>query len=244
MTPARLRRLPGRARAVVIVPCGAIEQHGSHLPVGTDTLLAAAWLERALPLLPRGAAWIAPAIEIGKSNEHAGYPGTLDCGAELLLAQCDAIAEQVAAWGFRTLAFVNAHGGNSAVLALAARAIHAHLGLRTALLSNWQKPDLHSARERDWGFHAGEFETSLLLALNAGAVDLASARDAYPVSSDNGSPLQPENAPATFAWITRDLSPSGVLGAPSQASAEKGRRWLDEGARELARRLLALRARR
>lgn len=237
---ASIRRLPGRARALVVVACGAVEQHGGHLPVGTDTLLARAWLERALPLLPPGRVWLGPPLEIGKSNEHAGFPGTLDCGARLLLAQADAIAAQVAAWGFRTLALVNTHGGNASVLAVAARAAHTRHGLRAALLSNWHKPALHSPREAAWGFHAGEFETSLLLALEPGAVDAAAAVDAYPVSCDTEAPLRPEKAPATHAWTTRGLSPSGVLGAPSQATAGKGRRWLDDGARELARRLRAL----
>jgi creatinine amidohydrolase len=227
-------------RALAIIPTGSIEQHGPHLPVGVDSILGQAWLTRALPLLPADApVWVAPALTYGKSNEHAGFPGTLSLSAisfrALLLAQ----ARQLAALGFRSIAVFNTHGGNSSTVTMTLREIQTTLGLRAVMLGfNWQ-PDL-SPQEAAYGFHAGEFETSLMLACAPELTRMELASCDYPARLDDPGLLRPEAAPATFSWISSDISSRGVMGDATVATREKGEAWFREGSAALAREILRL----
>ena len=117
MTLRRIRALPDKAWAPVILATGAIEQHGPHLPVAVDALMGQVWLSLALARLPAGAScYVAPPITIGKSNEHTGFPGTLMISRDTLRSQILAVARQAQAWGFRSIAVINTHGGNVPVL--------------------------------------------------------------------------------------------------------------------------------
>ena len=230
MTLRQIAALPDKAWAPVIVVCGAIEQHGPHLPVAVDSLLGQVWIERTLPLLPADAScYLAPPITIGKSNEHAGFPGTLTISKDTLRAQLLAIARQVHAWGFRQLAVLHTHGGNSAVAAYTLREITATLGLRCGLLSAKIEPGL-PAQELAFGYHANTMETALLLALAPHLVDLPAAVCEYSGRLSDPGELRAERAAATMAWITSDLSKSGILGDAPAGTAEKGRAWLDQTA--------------
>jgi creatinine amidohydrolase len=143
MSGARIRTLPDRAWAPVLLATGAIEQHGPHLPVAVDALMGQVWTERVLALLPPDVpCYVAPPITIGKSNEHAGFPGTLMISKETLRGQLHAIARQLSAWGFRQLAVLNTHGGNSGVLACTLRELEPAHGLRATLLTNGAIADL------------------------------------------------------------------------------------------------------
>ena len=230
MTPERIATLPDKAWAPVIVATGAIEQHGPHLPVAVDALMGQIWLSLALARLPAGAsAYVAPPITIGKSNEHSGFPGTRTISRDTLRALLLAVARQVRAWGFHQLAVLNTHGGNSSVLKYTVREIQATFGLRSGLLR--PKLDLDvSAQEAAYGFHAGEVETSWIMAAAGSLVRPAAAGCEYPARLGDPGELRPESAPATFAWTTRDLSKTGVMGDATAATAAKGARWLDHGA--------------
>jgi len=242
LTRDELEALPDKARALVILPTGAIEQHGPHLPVGVDALLGQAWLAHALPKLPAGCpVYVAPPIMVGKSNEHTGFPGTLSVSAATLRRQVIALATQLKALGFRQLALLNTHGGNSAVLVYTVREIQATLGLRAGLLSGYFRPEL-PPQEAAYGFHAGEWETSLLLAAAPELVLMDRAVCEYPARLDDPGELRPEDAPAVFSWLTRDVSQSGVMGNAPAATADKGRAWLDDASTALARRLAELAA--
>lgn len=226
-TPRQIQALPDKAWAPVILPTGAIEQHGPHLPVAVDSLLGQTWARGIAERLDgEVSAYFAPPITVGKSNEHAGFPGTLMISRDSLRAQILAVAEQIAAWGFRSLLILNTHGGNTAVIQTTLREIRARSGLRCDLLRGAHCPDL-SAQENTWGFHAGEFETSLLLAEAPGLVRMEKARLRYAGRIDDPGELRPEFAPATFAWISQDLTPDGTMGDAPAATAEKGRRWRD-----------------
>ena len=228
MTRAQIAALTDKATAPVIVTTGAIEQHGAHLPVAFDALMGQVWIDRVLALLPEDVScYVAPPITIGKSNEHTGFPGTLMISKETLRLQLLAIARQLSAWGFKTMAVLNTHGGNTSVLVYVLREIEETHGLRAVLL----KPAVTlvpalSAQEATYGFHAGELETSWLLAVAPQLVDMTKAVCEYPARLDDPGELRPEAAPATFAWASQDVSQSGVMGDATAATAAKGAAWI------------------
>ncbi len=234
MTLRQIAALPDKAWAPVIVVCGAIEQHGPHLPVAVDSLTGQVWLERLLPKLPAGAScYIAPPLTIGKSNEHTGFPGTLSISKETLREQLLAIARQVHVWGFRQLVVLHTHGGNCAVTAYTLREISATIGLRCGVIPAPTNPGL-SPQELAFGYHANTEETALLLAVAPQYVDLAAAVCEYGGDVTDPGELRPERAPATFAWVTADFSKSGIMGDAPAGRAEQGRTWLEHTAQVLA----------
>lgn len=221
MNPAELHRLAA-GESLVILPVSAIEQHGPHLPVGTDALIGEILLtELCKRLDAEESVFIAPPLLVGKSNEHLGFPGVLSLGRESLAPLFHANIRQLRAWGFRRLAILNTHGGNTPCLRTLAREKKVH----------WLDPMCPDTgmgwRELRQGLHAGEYETSLLLAAEPGdcAMELADCRWIGP--GDPDALVQAEAAPVTFAWHSRDLSPSGTMGDATRATAEKGRRWID-----------------
>ena len=240
LTRAALDALPEKERAFVIIPTGAIEQHGPHLPVGVDAILGQAWLDAALPLLPPDLpVWIAPPILVGKSNEHLGFPGTLTLSAATLRRLLFGLASELKALGFRQIGILNTHGGNSAVLVYTLREIQVQLGLRAGMINHPYRPPV-SAQETQYGFHAGEWETALMLAVAGETVRMEQAVCEYPARLDDPGELRPESAPAIFSWITRDISRSGVMGDATAARPDKGATWFAEAAAALAQRIEAL----
>jgi creatinine amidohydrolase len=237
LTRDELENLPHKDRALVIIPTGAIEQHGHHLPVGVDALLGQAWLESVLlRLKPNAPVYVAPPLTYGKSNEHSTFPGTVSISANTLRRLLLALAAQLKALGFRQLAILNTHGGNSAVLVYTLREIQTTLGLRAGLLGWPYKPE-QTPQETAYGFHAGELETSLMLAVADKLVDMAKAVCEYPAKLTDPGELRPESAPATYSWVTKDVSKSGVLGDATVATKEKGQLWLNAQSAALARRI-------
>jgi creatinine amidohydrolase len=240
MTAAQISVLPDKEWAPVIVATGAIEQHGPHLPVAVDAMMGQVWLSLALPRLPAWAScYVAPAITIGKSNEHTGFPGTLVVSKATLRELLLATARQVHAWGFRKLAVINTHGGNISVVTYTLREIRELYGLHAEVLRGHRDLGL-SKQEATYGFHAGEVETSWMLAAAGSLVRMEHARCEYPARIDDPSPLRPEAAPATFSWASQDISKTGIMGDATAASAEKGMRWLELGAERYAEQIAEL----
>ncbi|MGL4610522.1 MAG: creatininase family protein [Trueperaceae bacterium] len=221
-----------KENGVLLLPVGAIEQHGPHLPVATDTLLVTNVLKRALQLLPQNvAAWRLPALSYGKSNEHTDFPGTISLTGETFFAVLKDVARSVARAGFRRLAFVNGHGGNSALLEVAARDIRAETGLMVFCIqpSFWMEPPFEiSEQEKQYGIHAGELETSLVLALQPGIVKMDHAL------KHHIKPPMPLFGSVSVAWLTADWSETGVFGDATIADAEKGIALLDHASQRLA----------
>lgn len=235
-----LESLPGKADALVILPTAAIEQHGHHLPVGVDSILNHAWLERVLNLLPKEAAvYCAPTITYGKSNEHVGFPGTVFTSAKLLQNHLTAIVEQLVKLGFRRFVILNTHGGNSSVLVYTQRELMARLGIRICSMPWTAKVDI-TDQEREYGFHAGEVETALMLVANEPSVDMSRAVCEFPAKLDDPGELRPENAPAIFSWISKDISNSGVMGDATIATRAKGEVWFEKISACLAASLMDL----
>ncbi len=149
------------------------------------------------------------------------------------------MAGQLRDIGIRRLAFFNTHGGNSPVLTALLHEIPETLGIKAVLLRHGYQPDV-SAQEAAWGFHADEWETSLMLACAPELVRMGKAVGEYPARLDDPGELRPENAPAVFAWMTSDISRSGVMGDPTRATEENGRRWLAGAADHLAEKIRSL----
>jgi len=232
-----------RDSTLLVLPTAAIEQHGHHLPLATDTLINNLLLGHALKKLPAELpVYALPPVHYGKSNEHIGFAGTLAVSASTFMAVLRDLGASLVSARFQKLVLYNTHGGNTALVDVMARDLRAEFGLRTFALhgSGGISFEGLSPQERAYGFHAGEVETALLLASVPEFVDQSAYTVNYIADVANPEPLLPENAPATFAWLTRDIAPSGVMGDPRPATAENGARWLDQAATRLAAALEAM----
>lgn len=218
---------------VALLPVAAIEQHGPHLPLGTDALINAAVIARTLELLlPGPCLLVLPALTIGHSLEHSAYAGTLSGDAETLLAIWTQVGASVARSGVRRLILFNSHGGQSALVDLAAlrlRAEHRLLVVRASTFALGVPQGLFERDELAHGLHGGEVETSLMLHLHPDLVRreaLADFRGLAAQMAAAGGLIGPER-PVGFGWMSQDLHPAGVCGNAARADAERGRLLLD-----------------
>jgi creatinine amidohydrolase len=202
------------ARWIAVLPLAATEQHGPHLPLGTDVMIAQAYLTRVGERLPDTIpATFLPLQPVGISTEHVDYPGT----------------------GIRKLVLVTSHGGNSAAMTLVAQDLRAEYGL-LAVTTSWSRfgaPDgLFSAEELRHGIHGGAVETSIMLARYPQSVRREAIADFRPnsIAMETDHRWLSAHRPAPFAWQAQDIHPGGAAGDATQASAEKGERLLDHGA--------------
>ena len=225
------------ARWIAVLPLAATEQHGPHLPLGTDVMIAEAYLARVREILPdKIPATFLPVQPIGVSTEHLAYPGTLTLPAETALKVWIALGESVARAGIKKLVMVSSHGGNSATMSLVAqelRARHELLAVTTAWSRFGAPEGMFSAEELRHGVHGGAVETSIMLARYKQHVRTDAIAEFRPASiaMEQDYRWLSAHRPAPFAWQTQDLHPSGAVGDARQASAEKGELLLDHGAR-------------
>jgi creatinine amidohydrolase len=227
----------GPARWIAVLPLAATEQHGPHLPVGTDVMIAQAYLARVRELLPDSLpVTFLPLQPVGISTEHIGYPGTLTLPTDVALKAWMALGMSVARGGIKKLVMVTSHGGNSAAMTLVAQDLRAACGL-LAVTTGWSRlsaPEgLFSAEELRHGIHGGAVETSIMLARYRQLVvteNIADFRSAG-IAMEKEFRWLSAHRPAPFAWQAQDLHPSGAVGDATMASAEKGEILLDHGAR-------------
>lgn len=228
-TLGRMARPDLDTATVLVIPVGSCEQHGPHLPFSTDTMVATAVAERAAARCP--ATVVGPPLAYGSSGEHAGFGGTLSIGTEVLVA---VVVELVrSADAFDGVAVVSGHGGNVEGLRRAADLLEAEG--RPILVWSPSTRTAATVVGRAADTHAGWVETSVLMALEPTLVHggRLAAGDTRPLG---------ELLPLLRTSGVAAVSPSGVLGDPTPASAATGRCILDAWVAELAGALTAFAA--
>jgi creatinine amidohydrolase len=225
------------ARWIAVLPLAAVEQHGPHLPLGVDTFLGEAYLARVRALVPAGLpVTFLPLQSIGHSEEHVRYAGTLTLSAETTVRVWSEIGDSVRRAGVRKLLLMTSHGGNVPAMEIVAHDLRARHEM-LVVTCGWHRfgyPDgLFSEAEIKHGIHAGDIETSLMLATRAQAVrqDKAPNAESATVALERDFRWLNASKPAGFGWMTQDLHPSGAVGNARQATAEKGKAALEHGAR-------------
>jgi creatinine amidohydrolase len=227
---------------VAVLPVAAVEQHGPHLPCSVDLALVDGVIRHALPHLgPADQVLFLPTQAVGKSNEHVRFAGTLTLSAQTLIALWTEIGESVARAGVKKLVLFNSHGGQVQVMDVVARDLRARLDMLVWSV-NWfglpmpEANALFDAHEHRYGIHAGDMETSMMLALNAPGVNMAHAQNFASTSAERSQafPILGNGQSAKLAWQTQDLNPFGAAGNAQAATAEKGQAVLDAAGRKLA----------
>jgi len=232
-------------RVIAIVPVGAIEQHGPHLPVAVDSCVLQAIVNRLIDALPDDIpATFLPLLPVGKSNEHMGFPGTLTLSAETLIRLWTEIGESIARSGIRKMMLLNSHGGQTQIMDIVARDLRARLNMFVVTANYWgvgMPADLFPAAEDLHGIHGGSAETSLMMYLRPDLVQDEKRDNFVPTSvpmSQLYRHLRPEGAGIGFGWQTQDLHPTGACGNALDADASRGKMIIDrcvEGLIELLR---------
>lgn len=210
-------------KVIAILPTAAIEQHGPHLPVGTDTMINEGMLARLRETCPDDLdIRILPVQAVGKSNEHIHAPGTVTYTAETALQAWVQIGLSVARAGVRKIVIINSHGGNLDLISILSRELRVRAGM-LAVKAQWGSfgyPDqMYSAHENAFGIHGGDVETSLMLHFRPESVDFAQAK--YFRSTAEGASISPIG-PISYGWVSSDLNAQGTVGNAAAATAEKG----------------------
>ena len=242
-----------RSRTIAVLPVAATEQHGPHLPLSVDTDIANGLVAAALPHLPDDLpALFLPTQAVGFSPEHARFAGTLTLKADTVLRLWTEIGESVAASGVKKLVLLNAHGGQVGLMDLVARDLRARLGMLVYSINWFNLPltgpagedvnALFSADEHRFGIHAGDIETSIMLALGPQRVRMPQAEYFRSTSQDRAQrfALLGNGRSAKLGWQMQDYNANGAVGNAAAATAEKGQAVLDAAGRALAQALVEI----
>ncbi len=216
-------------KTIAILPIAAVEQHGPHLPVGTDTILNQGCLDLLVKTVPAQLDLrILPIQSVGKSNEHLWAKGTLTLPAAVQIEAWLELGLSVARTGIRKLVMINSHGGNEEIMGIVARELRVRADL-FVVKTSWTRfgaPDgLYSDIERRHGIHGGDLETSLVMHFRPELVNRQELQNFPSVTAQNEIDykyLRPTGQ-HSYAWIASDLNPNGAVGEAAKASAEKGR---------------------
>lgn len=239
------------AGRVAVVPIATIEDHGPHLPVDTDIVLCEAACEAAVSRVPERAVLVPP-INHGFSPHHMDFPGATAIGWDTLIRYGVDVCKSLAYHGFDRILIVNGHGSNAPFVDIMARVIVLESGALAAAVNYWSAPGVREVAEslreseRIGGMnHACEFETSIYLALHPELVDMNKATHelSYRPSANYWTDLIGGDGPLAMMEHWSALTDSGVMGDPTKATANKGRKLLDAAAEGLIQLIDELRAR-
>ncbi len=239
--------------SVAVLPVAATEQHGPHLPLSVDTSLADGVIAAALPHM-QGAdqnheadrhhadVLILPTQAIGYSPEHTEFAGTLSLSPATVIAMWTEIGASVARTGIRKLVLFNSHGGQVSVMDIVARELRMAHGMTVWSTSWYNLPlgagvmDLFPAHEHRFGVHAGDIETSMMLALSPGRVRMEQAKNFASASEARASSnaILGNGKSAKLGWAMQDYNAEGAAGNAAAATAQKGRAVLDAAGLQLA----------
>jgi len=231
--------------SIIVLPLGAIEQHGPHLPMSTDFVVADAAARAVVEAVGTEVdAWLLPTLPFTKSNEHAWSPGTMWLSATTLMAVLDDIGRSIATTPARRVLFINGHGGNSALVQVMNRELRLKYGLQTFLAHPHMPADQggsSAASELGMGIHGGMDETSVMLHLQPELVDMSLAVRRVPEALSHNEHVR-FGGKVAFGWLSNDFFPDGHIGDPTGASADIGAKMfssavegLCEALREISR---------
>lgn len=225
--------------SVVVVPVGAIEQHGPHLPVSTDMTIAQGVADAVAAWVTDGSVLIMPVVSYGKSDEHLDFAGTVSLDEKTLLTTLIALGQGVRRAGIGRIVFLNAHGGNVPVIQIACRRLRVEVGL-IAVAAGWVTmglpEELLPTREVQDDIHGGFTETSVMLHLRPDLVDMEMAETFVPASARiaGQNEILRMLGPVSMGWVAQDLHPKGAAGDARRATADAGARIVEHVASRYA----------
>lgn len=242
-----------KKKTIVLIPLGALEQHGNQAPLGTDFLIAGAmpeYIERELykkdedfPML------IFPPMPVGLSTEHMNFCGSVSFRPDTYYHLLYDIGASLAHHGFKKLAFLVCHGGNTPIVQVLSRELRRDFGVYAFILSSgaFDHPDVKATVSPGniWDFHGGEMETSMVMAIDPSLVKLETSEAGEPTAFEGNKSLMPYGK-VSISWMgedwkTKEGKPIGIGGDPKGATPDKGRIILETSARELVQGLLEIR---
>jgi creatinine amidohydrolase len=249
-----------KARAIAVLPLAATEQHGPHLSLSVDTDIVNGVVAASLAPLQTLQAnaesplpvFFLPTQSVGLSPEHAAFAGTLTLKPETLIRLWTDIAESVKATGFHKLVLLNAHGGHVGAMDVVARDLRARLGMLVYSVNWYQLPltneqgedlnALFSPHEHRFGVHAGDVETSAMLALQPHRVRMELAQNFASSAEQRAAhfPILGNGRSAKLAWQMQDYNPAGAAGNAAAATSQKGQALIEAAGRSLAQLLLEI----
>ena len=241
---AQLAASPRLDKTVAVLPVAATEQHGPHLPTSVDSTLVDGVVAAALPHLAADLpVLVLPTQAVGYSPEHIRFPGTLTLSAPTIIALWTELGASVARAGIKKLVLFNSHGGQVSLMDIVARELRTAHNLIVYSSSWYNLPlgdsvnGLFPAEEHRFGVHAGDIETSMMLALAANRVDMAQAKNFHSTSQDRAAkyPILGNGKSAKLGWQMQDYNAQGAAGNAAAATAAKGKALLDAAGVQLAK---------
>lgn len=238
-----------RKNTIVLIPAGALEQHGNQAPLGTDDMIAEGMLQYLEKELPEDFPMLYfPVLPVGLSTEHKNFCGSVTLHPDTYYHMLHDICESLAHHGFRKLAFLVCHGGNTPIIQVLSRELRSEYHLSVFILSSgaFSHPDVKATITPGnvWDFHGGEMETSMVMALHPECVKLEASVAGRPEAFVQNKTLLPYGN-VSIGWVSEDWkdqngNPIGIGGDPSGATAQKGEIILRTSARELVPGLLEI----
>lgn len=227
MLSPRIRSLVDQGDLDLLIPLGALEQHGPHLPLGTDTVIAAALAGKIAKQVDN--LLVAPPLPVGRSDHHLSFAGTASIPEDVIAGYIRSVALTLLGHGFRYAYIVSGHAGNIPAMKAALRSLPPEAEGRVAAFVDWpaQRDAMHKwaettlgLRPEEVGSHAGHFETSIMLSIEPDSVDMSAAPRGFTGPVDEAARLMGAEGMAAVSEV-------GVLGDARSATAEAGRGYLE-----------------